>query len=496
MNIINKMLRDLERRKTLSSYAHVLPKSEQRPNARSWWWRTRTARVAGMAAAGGALLATGGWSMLGIHGGDDQTMIHGSSVETTSVLPLPSPRPVNNSDTRMALSPTEEAVLRMVRMGRLMATTDSNPAVQVAAADSRPVRPRDLPLEASNQAPLVVGFTGLKQVMAWTGADDLEPVPLITAQSLSSTYRRSNRSSQPAGTQGNEPVIWDNGGGRGPSPAPKRVERSDGPSASVRDAVSVVTAQGGADKSVSGDSGVLLAASKVVHIAEDPGMLLAVTKTVEAELPNPVQPLYLLASNDGASATDITMVNAEDKAFKLAVDALKSGDRSGSEGRLARIVRDYPDYVRARLSLARLLLDSRRNQEAMNVLSQGLQRRMEPELAKLYLYVLLKMDQSEAAMGMIQNLPESMLLSDMELQAYQATVFQRAGLHDRAAEVYERLTRGAPSNPAWWTGMAISLEALGDERQALGAYRRAFDAPGLTVGMRQFVERRLTTLSH
>jgi MSHA biogenesis protein MshN len=78
-------------------------------------------------------------------------------------------------------------------------------------------------------------------------------------------------------------------------------------------------------------------------------------------------------------------------------------------------------------------------------------------------------------------------------QAYHAlagAIAQRAGQHETAVAEYGAALRYAPSNSLAWVGLAVSLQTLGREEQALAAYQAAAGGR-LSPEMRSFVQARI-----
>ena len=64
----------------------------------------------------------------------------------------------------------------------------------------------------------------------------------------------------------------------------------------------------------------------------------------------------------------------------------------------------------------------------------------------------------------------------------------------RAAIVYRNLLKYGGNNGAWWLGLAISLEAMARESDAITAYRNALNTPGIRSNSAEFIKNRLQDL--
>jgi hypothetical protein len=75
-----------------------------------------------------------------------------------------------------------------------------------------------------------------------------------------------------------------------------------------------------------------------------------------------------------------------------------------------------------------------------------------------------------------------------------AALYQRSQRAADAAAVYRQLVQFYPDRYVWWIGLGIASEASNSPQQAMQAFRRARELPGMTQQMRQFVDRRLASL--
>lgn len=148
----------------------------------------------------------------------------------------------------------------------------------------------------------------------------------------------------------------------------------------------------------------------------------------------------------------------------------------------------------ARQTLVGLLLEQQRQQEAVEVLEEGLALdRKQPGLAML----LARLQVERAALpAAIQTLEASLSAARKpDYHAFLAALYQRAGQHPQALESYRQALRQSPRNGLWWMGMAISLQASGQDEDARSAFLRAQDSGMLSPELEAFVRQRLGQLS-
>lgn len=154
----------------------------------------------------------------------------------------------------------------------------------------------------------------------------------------------------------------------------------------------------------------------------------------------------------------------------------------------------YPAYVPAREALIMRRLGQGRLSEAVVLLQEGL--RATPTyypFAKTYARILVDQDRIEDAAHVLEAHAPA-VSEDPEYHAFRAALLQRQGEHALAVAVYRDVLRLRPHAGVWWMGLGISLEALGQRRQALDAYRRAHESGVLGGAVQRFVERKLAEL--
>ena len=52
-----------------------------------------------------------------------------------------------------------------------------------------------------------------------------------------------------------------------------------------------------------------------------------------------------------------------------------------------------------------------------------------------------------------------------------------------------------PDSGVWWMGLAISLEAMGDDGVAIVAYRKALNGHAMTADLQRYASERIAVLS-
>ncbi|WP_148312749.1 hypothetical protein [Marinobacter similis] len=99
---------------------------------------------------------------------------------------------------------------------------------------------------------------------------------------------------------------------------------------------------------------------------------------------------------------------------------------------------------------------------------------------------------NEAVTTLSQDVPP--VADNIEYRITLATLTQQAGQNVEAARHWSALIAVDDSQPAWWVGLAIALEAGGQAAGALKAYTQAAQLPGLSPSLADYVRNRMTLL--
>ena len=172
-----------------------------------------------------------------------------------------------------------------------------------------------------------------------------------------------------------------------------------------------------------------------------------------------------------------------------------------NQGRVAEAMDGYKlalqqdgGHAAARQALVGLLLESRRIDEAQQLLQEGL--RLNPDRSA-YAILLARI---QVERGDLQGAHELLsrhagsAASNADYHAFDAALLQRLGRHKEAVTEYQAALRLAPRAGVWWMGMGISLQADNRGTEALDAFARAKAAGGLGPDLLDFVDQRMKQL--
>lgn len=179
--------------------------------------------------------------------------------------------------------------------------------------------------------------------------------------------------------------------------------------------------------------------------------------------------------------------------YRRGLVALQEGRINAALTDLERALEIDPRNEAARQTYISLLLENKRNDDAVRQLrlALGLDPR-QPGLAMILARLQLEKG-GPALQTLLTTLPY--VGNNAEYHAFLAGVLQREQRHGEAAQHYRDALQLAPQNGVWWMGLGISLQADNHLAEAREAFRRARGATGLSAELLAFIDRKIESLS-
>lgn len=177
--------------------------------------------------------------------------------------------------------------------------------------------------------------------------------------------------------------------------------------------------------------------------------------------------------------------------YRRGVQAQRQGQKEEAAARYQAALTENAEHAAARQSLAALLIELRRYDEAEALLRKGIALPA-VRLASTLALARLKVERGQAAAA-LELLLENAATGEhsADYQGFAAALLNRAGRHREAAERYQAATQLAPNDGRWWAGLGIALDAEGKTVQARAAYLKAGSLPGLPAELALHIEQRL-----
>jgi MSHA biogenesis protein MshN len=180
--------------------------------------------------------------------------------------------------------------------------------------------------------------------------------------------------------------------------------------------------------------------------------------------------------------------------YRKAISLMQQGRIPETIAGLGQTLQFDPQHAAARQTLVELLLDSRRQDEAISRLQEGLGLDPnQPGLAMILARLQVEKGEIRPAVDtLLRTLPHAADRADY--QAFLAALLQREGRHKEAIEHYGLALRKSPQNGVWWMGLGISLQAANRLPDARDAFGRAKASNALSPELLAYVEQQLNQL--
>ncbi|MFA4968766.1 MAG: tetratricopeptide repeat protein [Sulfuritalea sp.] len=197
---------------------------------------------------------------------------------------------------------------------------------------------------------------------------------------------------------------------------------------------------------------------------------------------------------EGRVEKQVRLPSAAERAeseYRRGVLAQRQGRIDDAAGSYLAALEQQPEHAAARQTLAALLIETKRFDEAEELLRKGTE--LAPvRLASTLALARLKVERNGAQAALELLLKNSAAgESSPEYQGFAGALLNRAGRAAEAVERYQAATRLAPNEGRWWAGLGIALDAAGKSAEAREAYQKARSLPGLPADLAHHVEQRL-----
>lgn len=185
--------------------------------------------------------------------------------------------------------------------------------------------------------------------------------------------------------------------------------------------------------------------------------------------------------------------DAAEARFRRAAALLNQGRVSEAEEQLAAALQADPSHVPARQAYVALLLEQHRVGSALRLLREAVDANpAQPTFSLGLARVYAEQRDYPAALAVIEK--AGAVAQGADFQVLRAAVLQRLGRHAEAVTAYQAALHKSAQPGGTWTGLGISLEALGRRGEAAQAFKHALGAGPLSVELRDYAEARIRAL--
>ncbi len=246
------------------------------------------------------------------------------------------------------------------------------------------------------------------------------------------------------------------------------------------------------------------AAEDVPMIARESVETLNPVKPLISEKPPiPVKPpvaVRPLAKDEQVKATFnktsavLSVQEKERLVTQQAVQLVRAGQVAEAINRLQALVEEAPEAFQGRSLLANLYLQQRDYPAVEKLLAVGLEYK--PGYGQFVISMaraLMEQSRDSDALALLKK-HEAELRTNISFLSLLAPLLQRQELHAESVRVYRALLRYDSGNAQWWIGLAISLEAQGAKEDALQAYIQARRIPQIDARLIEYANDRIGQL--
>ena len=233
----------------------------------------------------------------------------------------------------------------------------------------------------------------------------------------------------------------------------------------------------------------------VTAAAEKPGRE-AVALKVDLSKP---QGLDTHPMDSGMMDKKVRPLSSDDKAeteYRQAVNLLQQGRASDAEKHLKSALEISAEHTGARELLSGLALQRGHWREAEQILEQGVEKvPAYYPFAQLLARVYVEHGADQKALTAMEASRQAGA-GNADYLGFLAALYQRVGKHQEAIATYTEAIKLAPVEGRSWLGMGISLETIQNWNAAGEAYQRAIDTGALDDNLLNYARQRLTAVKN
>lgn len=222
------------------------------------------------------------------------------------------------------------------------------------------------------------------------------------------------------------------------------------------------------------------------------GIEASVSSPLPTEAPKTIDVVAAVAAQK--QVRELTVQQRAENEYRKATMQIQQGKHDEAISTLEQALHLDGHHTAARQALISLLLDVKRQDEAMGKAREGLRLdNAQPGLAMILARLQLEKGDLKPAIETLER-SHAHAAEKSDYQAFLAALLQRDNRNKEAAELYMRILQRAPQNGVWWMGLGISLQAESRFGEAQEAFSRAKASANLSPELVAFVESRLKQL--
>lgn len=227
------------------------------------------------------------------------------------------------------------------------------------------------------------------------------------------------------------------------------------------------------------------------HFTAKPAEPVVVKTAATVETPI-AQPVVTASPHNAVKLPALQSLVIND--YQTAIRAAESGRKQEAIDILARLLKTYPDYQDARVSMAAIILEAGNTFEARKIVEEGLS--LEPTylpLIELKARIYTSEGKISEALLILQS-EKPFIEDEPEYHAFMAALLNRQNRYQEALNIYKKLVQINPHESSWWFGLAIAEDKLGQVKDAKLSYLKAAAEGRLNPQAQAYLQNRISVL--
>lgn len=181
--------------------------------------------------------------------------------------------------------------------------------------------------------------------------------------------------------------------------------------------------------------------------------------------------------------------------YQQALAAAQAGRKKDAIEQLSALLLENNSHHQSRTALIALLIETGKYEQAENVLINGikLDSNYVPYIELNARLHVIRNDYNGAISLLQQSAPEINEYPDY--YGFLAALYEHSNRDSLAASLYKQLVQIEPRNGNWWFGLALSMDKVGNRKEAIYAYSTAMSKGNLTTASLNYLQKRLKVLN-
>ena len=229
-------------------------------------------------------------------------------------------------------------------------------------------------------------------------------------------------------------------------------------------------------------------------VASSPVASVTSTTGTLSKHPKKIDSQKQATANVSKLPAQLTLQQQAENEFRLADQMKQQGNAAEALVGFEKTLKLDAGHEQARLEMAGMLMDKKLNNEAEQLLKEGLQ--LNPKQSGFALLLARLQVERNALPAALETLQLTLPYAgnQADYQSFVAALLQRQNHHKDAISYYQNALQLKPNTGIWMIGLGISLRAENRNDEAREIFKGALDTNTLNAELRSFVTMQLKAL--